>query len=129
TMRDVSAPELLHRPLPVRLPDDLLKLIGIGALLSVTGTLALTGELDPWIGRRAALSLAVVIAAPCAVAILAQLRFSGLLLWLPLGAIAYPFIRLPRAHPLLTFDRVWVGSMAVTAAVAIASGRRARSTG
>jgi O-antigen ligase len=45
----------------------------------------------------------------------------ALLAWIPLGALAYPWVRFPREQPVVTFDRLWIPSLLLATVLA---GRR-----
>ncbi len=42
-----------------------------------------------------------------------SLAYWGLIAWAPLNAVAYPFVRTNHSFALFTFDRVWIGALAV----------------
>jgi O-antigen ligase len=48
-----------------------------------------------------------------------QLGFTALLWWSVATAVAYPFLRFPQGSGLITFDRLWIGAMAVGLAVRV----------
>ncbi len=42
-----------------------------------------------------------------------RLAYWGLILWAPLNAVAYPFVRTNHSFALFTFDRVWISALAL----------------
>ena len=46
----------------------------------------------------------------------------ALLIWIPLGALAFPWVRFPREQPIITFDRMWIASLLLATFL---TGRRA----
>jgi O-antigen ligase len=63
------------------------------------------------------LTLSVLAAACAAVLVLLMqdhLRLA-LLAWIPLGVLAFPWVRIPRGQAVITFDRAWIGAVVLTA--------------
>jgi hypothetical protein len=70
-----------------------------------------SGEADVWIGHQAALVALAALAAAAVSSIFASLGSIALIAWPPLGVAGYLLIRFPRDHPVITFDRVWIGGL------------------
>lgn len=67
------------------------------------------------------------IAVGCALPLLtlvSALGYRAVSIWLVVGAVAYPFLRYPQTHAILTFDRLWIAAMVV---LAVAAGFTRRS--
>lgn len=84
--------------------------------LAVTGASVLSGALvagrvDTWLGQTFSLLLLAAVVGAAFFMIFAQLGSSAVVVW-PLGAvIGYAIVELPRSHPIITFDRIWIGGM------------------
>lgn len=64
---------------------------------------------------RLSLVLTGALGAVLLVSIIAQLGDRSLLIWLAVGGVLSAFVHVPSTHPIITFDRVWVGGMAILA--------------
>lgn len=110
----------------VRAPDAVRTLTlytGVAALAVILGLLVARGHVY--------MAVAVVIGCSAAlILVMRTLETSALTWWLPLGVVAYPFVRYPSGHSQLTFDRFWVlglaGALAVSAGVAAHRSRASR---
>ncbi len=89
-----------------RLAAPWLAVVG-GALLS--GVLA-TGQADVWLGRRAALLLLAAVVGGTFLIVFSFLGTSAILIW-PVAATGGYLVGIPRGHPVLTFDRMWIGGL------------------
>lgn len=73
-------------------------------------------------GSRMA-QVAVALSVVAVVALLVhRLGWRSVTVWIVLAGPLYPFLRLPSAHPVATFDRVWIGAIILVLA---ATARRA----
>jgi hypothetical protein len=70
-----------------------------------------SGEADVWIGHQSALLALALLAAAAVSSIFASLGSTALIAWPPLAVAGYLLVRFPRDHPLITFDRVWIGGL------------------
>ena len=86
--------------------------------------LALAAGAGLAIARGDLLSLLLVggLAATALAVILREHGETALLIWVIGGAVAFPLARVPRDEPLITFDRIWIGSMILVVLLG-ASGR------
>jgi O-antigen ligase len=101
-----------------------------GAVLAVSvfaGATA-TGVAQARLGAKPALMLMGALAAGGLLAVFARARHQVLFVWPVLTGALFPFIQVPKVNPVVTFDRVWVGSMiAAIAGVGLTANRpRAR---
>ena len=84
--------------------------VALGLLLALTcaGTgYALAGE------SRLPLFAVGLLAGGALLVIVAELRLAALWVWAPLSVVAFPLARFMPGEPFVTFDRVWIGAMAV----------------
>ena len=70
-----------------------------------------SGEADVWIGHQSALLALALLAAASVSSIFASLGSTALVAWPPLAVAGYLLVRFPRDHPVITFDRVWIGGL------------------
>jgi O-antigen ligase len=66
-----------------------------------------------------ALSVVVVVAL-----LVHRLGWRSVTVWIVLTGPVYPFLRFPSAHPVATFDRVWIGAIILALAVSARHGAR-----
>lgn len=95
--------------------------------VGLTGSVAL-GLL---VGRGSRSLGLLVVSAVCAGAAMLVIKdrlLPALLLWVPLSVAAYPWLRIPREEPLLTFDRGWISVMVGAMLLATILGERAPAT-
>jgi hypothetical protein len=62
-------------------------------------------------GGLMSISLMALVVGICLALHFSQLRLTALVGWIVISPLAYPFLRYPSEHALLTFDRVWVGAL------------------
>jgi O-Antigen ligase len=77
-------------------------------LVSLFIAMTVSGRADVWLGHTTALLALALVLSAAAAAILAGLGALPLLVWAPVAVAAYPLVRFPRDHPILTFDRLWI---------------------
>jgi O-antigen ligase len=70
-----------------------------------------SGEADGLIGHQSALLALALLAAAAVSSIFASLGSIALVAWPPLAVAGYLLVRFPRGHPVITFDRVWIGGL------------------
>jgi O-antigen ligase len=70
-----------------------------------------SGEADLWIGHQSALLLLALLVAAAVSIIFASLGSTALVAWPPLAVAGYLLVRFPRGHPVVTFDRLWIGGL------------------
>jgi O-antigen ligase len=70
-----------------------------------------SGEADTWLGHQSALLLLALLLAAAVSIIFASFGSSPLVAWPPLAVAGYLLVRFPRTHPIITFDRVWIGGL------------------
>jgi O-antigen ligase len=70
-----------------------------------------SGEADLWVGHQSALLLLALLLGVAVTIIFASLGSVALVAWPPLAVAGYLLLRYPRDHPVITFDRVWVGGL------------------
>src|SRR5947209_272421 len=75
---------------------------GLAATVSIAVGAAITA------GRFPMEMTAAMIVGFAMALILVQLRAWAVPVWIAVGPLAYPFVRYPTGHPLITFDRVWL---------------------
>lgn len=80
-------------------------------LASVFIGATVSGNADAWLGRTSALLALALLLAAAAFAILASFGSAPLVAWAPLAVVGYPLARFPRDHPIITFDRLWIGGL------------------
>lgn len=83
-------------------------LVVAGAAI-VSGALA-SGQADVWLGRTPALLLLGAIAGGTFFVLFSFLGSSAVIVW-PVAATVGYLVEIPRDHPVITFDRVWVGGL------------------
>jgi O-Antigen ligase len=97
------------RALTGRLSKALPWLLILLAAGFIGGTVS--GEADLWVGHQSAmLFLALLLAAAVSI-IFASLGSTALVAWPPLAVAGYLLVRFPRGHPVITFDRLWLGGL------------------
>jgi O-antigen ligase len=77
---------------------------GIGLLCLISGAALATGSTRTYL-------VVAVPAGLAAVLLMAELGFASLPIWAVVGTIAYPFVRFPASHAVVTWDRLWIGAM------------------
>ena len=84
---------------------------GLGLIVAavVSGVLA-AGEADAWLGRKPALLLLVALVGGTFLVAFSFLGSAAVLIW-PVAATGGYLLELPRSHPVITFDRVWIGGL------------------
>jgi O-antigen ligase len=92
----------------------------------VAGAMA-TGDAQARLGTKPALILIGTLAAGGLLAVFTQARHQVLFVWPVLTGALFPFVQVPKGNPVVTFDRVWVGSMIAAIAGAAATARRPRA--
>lgn len=78
-----------------------------GALLS--GALA-AGQAEAWLGRTPALLLTGAIAGGTLLVLFSFLGSVAIVIW-PVAATVGYLVEIPRNHPVITFDRLWIGGL------------------
>jgi hypothetical protein len=86
-----------------------------GPWLAVAGAAILSGafaagQADVWLGRTPALLLIAAVAGGTFLVLFSFLGSSAIVVW-PIAATVGYLVELPRDHPVLTFDRLWVGGL------------------
>ena len=81
------------------------------AVAAVLGILVARG------GYMAIAAIALGCALPLLI-LVSALGYWAVSVWLIVGAVAYPFLRYPQTHAILTFDRLWIVAMVVLAVTA-----------
>jgi hypothetical protein len=84
----------------------LLVILGAGF---IGGTVS--GEADVWVGHQSAILLLALLLAAAVSIIFASLGSTALVAWPPLAVAGYLLVRFPRGHPIVTFDRLWIGGL------------------
>lgn len=97
------------------LVNNLLPFLTTAAVASVLGGAIVVG------GSLSAITVFGVCGAALLV-VFSYLSLPALLVWAPASVLLYPFLRYPQSGSLITFDRVWIGALAV--AVALTSSRQ-----
>lgn len=80
------------------------------AVASVLAGAAATGKVEGWFGQTPSLLLLAALAGGTIFLVFAFLGPTVVVLW-PIGATVGYLIQLPRSHPIITFDRLWIGGM------------------
>jgi O-antigen ligase len=75
----------------------------------ISGVLA-AGQADVWLGRTPALLLLGAVAGGTFFVLFSFLGSSAVIVW-PVAATVGYLVEIPRDHPVITFDRVWVGGL------------------
>jgi hypothetical protein len=70
-----------------------------------------SGEADLWIGHQSAMLVLALLLGAAVLLIFASLGPTPLVAWPPLAVAGYLLVRFPRDHPVITFDRVWIGGL------------------
>jgi O-antigen ligase len=83
-------------------------LVVAGAAM-VSGALA-AGQADVWLGRTPSLLLLGAVAGGTFFVLFSFLGSSAVIVW-PIAATVGYLVEIPRDHPVITFDRVWVGGL------------------
>jgi O-antigen ligase len=83
--------------------------LGVAALALLSGAFA-AGQADAWLGKKAALLLMAFLAGATLLVLFAFLGSVPLLIW-PVAATGGFLLRFPQGHPVLTFDRAWIGAL------------------
>ena len=108
-------------------PTSLMRLaapwIAVMGAAIVSGTLA-AGQADVWLGRKPALLLLAVVTGATFLVLFSFLGSSTIIVW-PIAATVGYLIEIPRDHPVITFDRVWIGGLLAYIAL---NGRRVKRT-
>jgi O-antigen ligase len=100
-MRVAAQPLSLVRP-------ALAWLVVAGAAL-LSGALA-TGQADVWLGKTSALLLLSALVGTSFFVVFAFLDSVALIVW-PVAATVGYLLQVPKGHPVITFDRVWIGGL------------------
>ena len=69
-----------------------------------------TGEADAWLGQTPALLLLAALLGTTFLVVFSFLGSLAIIVW-PVAATGGYLLGIPRAHPVITFDRVWIGGM------------------
>jgi O-antigen ligase len=99
----------ISRALTGQLSGALPWLLILLATVFIGGTVS--GEADLWIGHQSAMLLLALLVAAAASIIFASLGSTVLVAWPPLAVAGYLLVRFPRDHPIITFDRLWIGGL------------------
>jgi hypothetical protein len=106
---EVAGVRVTSQALTGRLSKALPWLLILLAAGFIGGTVS--GEADLWVGHQSAmLFLALLLAAAVSI-IFASLGSTALVAWPPLAVAGYLLVRFPRGHPVITFDRLWLGGL------------------
>src|SRR5438093_1436215 len=82
--------------------------LGAGAAF-ISGALV-AGQADVWLGKTPAQLLLGALAGGTFFVLFSFLGSSAVLIW-PVAATVGYLVEIPRDHPVITFDRVWVGGL------------------
>src|SRR2546423_1051619 len=113
----------------VRAAPVVAKVAATGAVVAVSvfaGATA-TGVAQARLGAKPALMLMGAMAAGGLLAVFARARHQVLFVWPVLTGALFPFVQVPKVNPVVTFDRIWIGSMVAAIAGAGFSARRPRA--
>jgi O-antigen ligase len=83
--------------------------LAVAAAALFAGILA-TGEADAWLGQKPALFLLAALLAGTFLVVFSFLGSLAIIVW-PVAATGGYLLGIPRDHPVITFDRVWIGGM------------------
>jgi O-antigen ligase len=98
----------------------------LGWLVAPAGSLLL-GWLVGYQGAALGALLLAIACMAVLVLVFRRLLLPALLVWIPLGVVAFPWLRIPRQQQLITFDRAWVGAAVLAAVLAGSSPTAPRS--
>ena len=108
-------------------PTSLMRLaapwIAVTGAAIISGTLA-AGQADVWLGRNPALLLLAAVTGGTFLVLFSFLGSTAVIVW-PIGATVGYLIEIPRDHPVITFDRIWIGGLLAFIAL---NGRRVKRT-
>jgi O-antigen ligase len=113
---------------PASRPGGGLLPVAAGAVLSLVFGAILAGKADAVLGERLSLLLLGAAAAGALFFVFGHLRFAAVVAWPVLGVAAYPFLRLPKGNPIITFDRVWIVGTVAAVVVGVREIPRARES-
>src|SRR2546430_16533791 len=105
------------------------KTAAVGVVLAVSlfaGAIA-AGNAQARLGAKPALMLMGGLAALGLLAVIARAKHQVLFVWPVLTGALFPFVQVPKVNPVVTFDRVWVGSMIAAIVGVAAAARRPRA--
>ena len=80
------------------------------AAASVFAGAAATGKAAVWFGETPSLLLVAALAGSAIFLVFAFVGSAVVVVW-PVAATAGYLLQLPRSHPIITFDRLWIGAM------------------
>ena len=72
---------------------------------------SVTGQAELWLGHQTAILLFALLLGAAVSIIFASLGSIALVAWPPLAVAGYLLVRFPRGHPVVTFDRLWIGGL------------------
>lgn len=75
--------------------------LSLGCLCVGLGAMVTRGRMEEGIAGLVASAAVLYVG-------IGSLRFRAVTFWIALTAIAFPFLRLPQQHSVVTFDRVWI---------------------
>ncbi len=96
-------------------PVTALKLVGPWLFVAGASLFAAawaTGQVDVWVGRKPGLLLLALLVGGTLFVLFAFLGSTAVVIW-PIAATGGFLLQFPRDHPVLTFDRAWIGGLLV----------------